>query len=581
MTDNTVPQTFAITIPLMGGPEPGKPEKPLEVPLRRGELLFVVGPNGSGKSALARWLAAAFQGRARWIKALRRNWFSSARLNIPPAAASEVENYLSQESTNRYSRVRELGSYSNEGPIQSALFRLLEADQASDRTFRDEVRNNPEAAADLCREPRPSERLNALLGSAGLRIAIRPSGWALEATRAGKTFGADEMSDGERAAVLLAAEILTAGADTLLIIDEPERHLHRAISAPLLAALFAERPDCAFIVLTHDLSLVTAHPGARVLILRDCRLSENGNDDRWDAHLLDPAGPIPDDVLEAILGARRVILFVEGNESSLDRRVAEILFPGVTVVPRGGCEHVIRAVEAVRALRARDPSAAWIEAFGLIDRDARSDEEVQQLSTRGVHALAVSAIEGVVFHPDVIAAVANGQAEHLGYDDESLGEAALARARDILRAARDRLIGARCEQRLPERLLRAINVKEAGFWSRNEIRVEGLPAALHAEEEAAFPTEIRNDDLPRLVARYPVKAATGLGKAVAEALRFRTESDFLACALQALRTDDGLRATVRRLFGDLPAAIDAALARSLTRPSAATNTQPTPPVQAA
>ena len=42
-------------------------------------------------------------------------------------------------------------------------------------------------------------------------------------------YGAAELSDGERNALLISAEILTAKDGTLLIIDEPERHLHRSI----------------------------------------------------------------------------------------------------------------------------------------------------------------------------------------------------------------------------------------------------------------------------------------------------------------------------------------------------------------
>ena len=47
-----------------------------------------------------------------------------------------------------------------------------------------------------------------------------------------------QMSDGERAAAIIAATVLVADPGTLFLIDEPERHLHRSIIEPFLSALF-------------------------------------------------------------------------------------------------------------------------------------------------------------------------------------------------------------------------------------------------------------------------------------------------------------------------------------------------------
>ena len=50
---------------------------------------------------------------------------------------------------------------------------------------------------------------------------------------------------------IIAAEVLTAKPDTLVLLDEPERHLHRSIISPLLNSLISKRRDCSFIVSTH------------------------------------------------------------------------------------------------------------------------------------------------------------------------------------------------------------------------------------------------------------------------------------------------------------------------------------------
>ena len=85
-----------------------------------------------------------------------------------------------------------------------------------------------------------------------------------------QTYGIEQLSDGERSALLLASEVLTAPKGTLLLLDEPERHLHRSIISPLLSGLFAQRSDCNFVISTHDLLLPHDCGPTPVLVLRSC-----------------------------------------------------------------------------------------------------------------------------------------------------------------------------------------------------------------------------------------------------------------------------------------------------------------------
>ena len=96
-----------------------------------------------------------------------------------------------------------------------------------------------------------------------------------------------ELSDGERSALLIIAAVLTAKPNTLLLIDEPERHLHRSIISPLLTQLFGQRRDCAFIVSTHEVMLPVDNPGASTLLLRNCTY-ENTKAKSWMADILAP-----------------------------------------------------------------------------------------------------------------------------------------------------------------------------------------------------------------------------------------------------------------------------------------------------
>ena len=110
---------------------------------------------------------------------------------------------------------------------------------------------------------RPIQRLNNLFRAAGLEreIIVREDPFC--GVRNGEAIPVYKLSDGERNTILLSASIVDAPPASVIIIDEPERHLHHALTGPLLTALFAERSDCSFIISTHDVSLVEQSPSAQ------------------------------------------------------------------------------------------------------------------------------------------------------------------------------------------------------------------------------------------------------------------------------------------------------------------------------
>ena len=71
-------------------------------------------------------------------------------------------------------------------------------------------------------------------------------------------YNAAEMSDGERVIFYLIGECLAAPDDAVIVIDEPEMHLHKSIQSDLWDAIEAERPDCLFVYLTHDVDFAAS-----------------------------------------------------------------------------------------------------------------------------------------------------------------------------------------------------------------------------------------------------------------------------------------------------------------------------------
>ena len=232
-------------------------------------------------------------------------------------------------------------------------------------------------------------RLNDLLALGTLRVSLHNLDDVEIVARkgSGPTFGIERMSDGERNAVIMAATVLTVDPGTALLIDEPERHLHRAIISPFLSALFEQRQDCAFVVSTHELFLPVENPGARVLMTRSCTWAGN-NPKAWDLEMLAQPAELPDPLRLAVLGARSRVLFVEGSSTSLDLPLYDTLFPELSVSPCGNCVDVERAVRGLRATEDRH----HVEAYGIVDRDDLDEAAVDKLAETGIFALPVRSV---------------------------------------------------------------------------------------------------------------------------------------------------------------------------------------------
>ena len=67
-----------------------------------------------------------------------------------------------------------------------------------------------------------------------------------------------EMSDGERVMLYMICQILVQRPNTLIIVDEPELHIHKSIVDKLWTRLEAERNDCIFMHITHDLNFAAS-----------------------------------------------------------------------------------------------------------------------------------------------------------------------------------------------------------------------------------------------------------------------------------------------------------------------------------
>lgn len=196
-------------------------------------------------------------------------------------------------------------------------------------------------------------------------------------------YEAHKMSDGERVIIYLAGRVLLAPRNGIIIIDEPELHLHKSIANKLWDILESVRSDCRFIYFTHDLEFAST---------RNCQKGWIKNytyPNSWSVKIID-GNEIPEDLLLKLLGSRKPILFCEGKYDSIDRKVFEILFPKFTIQPVDSCKNVINYTKAYNKI----PNI-YSTAFGIIDRDFRKEEQLNSLKKQNIYSYNVAEIENL------------------------------------------------------------------------------------------------------------------------------------------------------------------------------------------
>jgi ABC-type cobalamin/Fe3+-siderophores transport system ATPase subunit len=536
-SQSLAPIAFNLSIPRNNG-------SALELTMTPSEVAFLLGANGTGKSSLLHRFYTINHSHARRITAHRQTWFESNAITLSPQQKQQTEINIRAQDTSPQARWKE---YDSSSRASMAIYDLLDAENIRAREITDAVdRDDIDLAKELRKKDAPIKIINELLRLSSIPVAIRiqENAQIVASKNGGATYSIAELSDGERNALLIAGHVLTAKGNSLILIDEPERHLHRSVISPLLTQLFAKRPDCGFVVSTHDVMLPLDNPMARTILIRGC--AYNGSAvTGWDADVVDSASGLDDDLKRDILGARRRILFVEGTDNSLDKPLYSLIFPGVSVIAKGSCRDVERAVVSIRDAE----ELHWLDAFGLIDNDHRPEPEINELREHGIYATVVYSVEGVYYHPDLQRRVAERHARTTGADFNRL----VAEANSAAIVAIDGQF-----QRLSERIAEKL-VREEFFShipSKSEVTTSGpISISIDApkiigEERVLLRKALDTGDLPTLMSRYPVRETPALNM-IARKLGFQDRGQYESAVRKLLMDEEDPLTFVRSLFGTL------------------------------
>jgi hypothetical protein len=218
----------------------------------------------------------------------------------------------------------------------------------------------------------------------------------------GQQYAGAEMSDGERAIFYFLGQSLLAPQEGVVIVDEPEGHIHRAILSPLWDAIEKARPDCCFVYITHDFEFAASHTSSQKYFLKAYAHSPVS----WEIEKIPQNTGLPEPVVVELLGSRKPILFVEGEVGSLDLTIYRSVYSSFNIIPIGSCQQVIHSVTSYK----NSPVLHWLDVYGLIDADHLDASDIAYLQARKIFSLPVAEVENIFLLPSVFIKLANALA---------------------------------------------------------------------------------------------------------------------------------------------------------------------------
>jgi hypothetical protein len=279
------------------------------------------------------------------------------------------------------------------------------------------------------------------------------------------------------------------------------------------------------------------------LLVRNCQWNGK-NIVSWDADLVSESEQIPASIKKNILGAKRDILFVEGKNESLDRQIYQLIFPTVSVIPKGTCKNVENAVEGINS----SDSLHWINAFGLIDADDRTSEQIQALNEKGIIATSCYSVESLYYNIEIIKSVAVSYAKLIGANSDDLFKNATNNIISDINSHKERLCSRLSEKRVRTEVMSMLP-KHTDIIEKKDFEITLNLEDYYKKEEAVFNQLISDQNLNGLIDRYPVRETPVLNN-IAKGLGIDCVT-YENIVRQLIIDDKAVLDTFRKLLGEL------------------------------
>jgi|GEM_PF-5801141 len=222
-----------------------------------------------------------------------------------------------------------------------------------------------------------------------------------------------ELSSGEREVVILTFDIVTQNpSDCLILIDEPEVHLHPELTFRLIKVLKAIGESNQYFLFTHSPDIIGNSLDTGVHFVRPKGRVPTGNQVvRVDESNVEAFKSIPN-IRETIgmVSVGKKLLFVEGNNTSIDRNVFATLAKDaktdVAIIPSDSCTNINNMASMCETL---EKGLFGLELFMVRDRDSLVADQISNFSTKSKGKLVFLPfyhIENAFLVPAAVAAVA-------------------------------------------------------------------------------------------------------------------------------------------------------------------------------
>ena len=353
--------------------------------------LVIIGANGSGKTRFGTLIFRHFINDAERISAQRNVIFSDS---VEPASPLNAINQV----------ISMRGNMPAHNYVQSDFHQLLvllfsQKIAVANQYYEDSRKSEqkiapPETNLDIIiniwTKVLPSRKLTIGSGLSTGQIRVRID--------ENNEYAPSELSDGERHIFYLIGKAVCANQNCVIIVDEPEIHIHKSIMSMLWDEIELNRPDCHFVYLTHDLDFAVSRKNLKKIWLKQYH-KENGQES-WEWQEVPQNDEIPEELFLEVLGSRKPILFVEGKNGSWDS-IYKRIYPDYTIVYCESCEIVINATASF----SNHKPLHNLDCFGVIDRDFRSEEEILYLP-KNVFALSYCQVENVFLEEKILGEIA-------------------------------------------------------------------------------------------------------------------------------------------------------------------------------
>lgn len=370
----------------------------------------------------------------------------------------------------------------------------------------------------------------------GNRI-LRTKGTMMFTTSSGSDqISVEKLSKSEQTVLYYVAAVLYAMPGAVIFVDSPSLFLHPTVLNNLWNSIEELRPDCTFVYDSVDVEFIHSRTSNVCVWVK----SYDAKMHAWDYELI-PPGDLKEDLFVDIIGTRKPVLFIEGDaRHSIDARLYPLVFPDYTVKPLGSCDKVIESTRTFNDLK----NMHHLESRGIVDRDRRTDPEVEYLRRKSVMVPDVAEVENLFLLEGVI----RGMAKRRGRNPDRVFSQVARAVEDEFRRRFDE----QALQHVRHRVKREVECKiDARFpcITAMETHLRGLvtmlrPRTQYNELRSQFQDLLARHDYASILKFFNHKPMLG-DCGVARLLGYKTKDDYVAGVISALKEGGGDSRNIR------------------------------------